>query len=169
MPTRRQFMGTTIAGAALSPLAAGSAAARDDGFTYEIERTETQWRELLTDEEYAILREGGTERPHSSPLTTDYREGTFHCRGCELQLYSSQWREEVDKGWVFFRHAEPNAMLMDIDGPEEAYGQPELASLTNIEGHCRRCGSHIGHILLVEGKVLHCMNGSALIFRPTEA
>lgn len=167
--SRRGFMGTTAAGA-LAPLAmAGAARAETDAFAYEIVRSEGEWREMLSAEEYHILREGGTERPHSSPMAADYSEGTFHCRGCDLCLYTSRWREEVDKGWVFFRHAEPDTMLMDIDGPEEAYGQMALDSLTNIEAHCRRCGSHIGHILKVDNKVLHCMNGAALRLELKEA
>ncbi|QPH52630.1 peptide-methionine (R)-S-oxide reductase [Pontivivens ytuae] len=138
---------------------------------YEVVRSEAEWREQLTEDEYAILREGGTERPHSHPLSQDYRAGEFLCKGCGLCVYVSRWREQVDKGWVFFRHAQPDTVLMAIDGPEEAYGQAGmgLESLTNIEAHCRRCSSHLGHILIVERKLLHCINGTALTFEPAEA
>lgn len=168
--SRRRFLGTTVAGAAMAPLAvATSARAQDDGFTYEVTRSEAEWREMFNDFEYRILREGNTEPQYTSPLARQFEDGVFNCRGCDLELYSSRWREDPDKGWVFFRHAQPDAMLMSIDGPQEAYGQMGLESLTNIEVHCRRCGSHIGHILLVNNKILHCLNGCALDFVPAQA
>jgi len=168
--TRRRFMGTTVAGAALAPLAlATGARAEQSAMTYEIVRSEEEWRSMLSEDEFHILREGGTENQYTSPLASDFSEGTFHCKGCDLTLYSSRWREDVDKGWVFFRHGEPDTLLMTIDGPQEAYDQPALDSLTNIECHCRRCGSHMGHILNINNVVLHCINGTALTFTATEA
>jgi len=168
---RRGFLaGSGVAALATAGAQAPAAAATGTGanFTYEITRSDAEWRARLSDDEYRILRGGGTELPRSNPLWNDYRQGNHYCRGCDLHLYASNWRAPVDKGWVFFAHAVPDAVLMGIDGPQEAYGMSEdWANL--IEAHCRRCGSHLGHILLVEGEVLHCINGTALSFVPSEA
>jgi len=165
--TRRGF----VAAGAAAPLAlaAGGAGARPagaDGFIYEIRRTEEEWRALLTPQEYRILREGGTELPASSDLWDETRAGTYSCKGCTLDIYASDWKVPLDKGWVFFVHAIPNAVLMGTDGPEQAYGMDPQGDNTLIEAHCRRCGSHLGHILLVEEQILHCINGRSLTFAP---
>ena len=168
---RRGFLaaaGIGTLGAAAGHRAATAATGTGADFAYEITRSEEEWRARLSDEEYRILRGGGTELPRSSELWDDMRAGEFRCRGCDLHVYSSNWRAPVDKVLVFFAHAVPNAVLMYIDGPQEAYGMSEdWANL--IETHCRRCGSHLGHILLVDGEVLHCINGAALAFTPSEA
>lgn len=174
--SRRRFLATSALGAAGATAAAagalGPAAAHGegDGFVYEVSRTEEDWRARLTPEEYAILREGGTETPKTSPLWNETRDGGYACRGCDLPLYESAWKAPVDKGWVFFAHSVPNAVLTGIDDPQVEYGMdPALRELALIEAHCRRCGSHLGHILTVEGKTLHCINGTSLRFAPSEA
>ena len=155
-----------------SVVAMGSAAranvpANRDPFDYEVTRTDDEWRALLGDD-YAILREGKTELPRSSPLWAEAREGIYACKGCDLQQYTSVTKVNLLKGWVFFHGSEPNAQLMSQDtGAEMADEQP--ASRFAIEVHCRRCGSHMGHILLVDGSVLHCINGASLAFNPTAA
>jgi peptide-methionine (R)-S-oxide reductase len=167
---RRAFLGT--AGVSALALASGTrpgtaATGTGEDFSYEITRTEAEWRERLSEEEFRVLRKGETELPGTSPLADDMRDGEFHCRGCDLNVYTSRWRAPVDKGWVFFAHAVPNSVLTGIDGPQEVYGMgDDWPSL--IESHCRRCGSHLGHILLVEGEVLHCINGTALDFVPSQ-
>ena len=123
------------------------------GFRFEVQRTEEDWRARLTEDEYTILREGGTEPRNSSPLATETRRGTYACKGCELPIYSSAQKIILPQGWVFFRHSYENAVLTGIDS-----GQ--------IEVHCRRCASHLGHVLYVETQIVHCINGSALIFTP---
>jgi len=70
-----------------------------------------------------------------------------------LPIYSSSQKVVLSRGWAFFYHSYENATLTGIDR-----GQ--------IEAHCRRCGSHLGHILYVESDILHCINGSALEFTP---
>jgi peptide-methionine (R)-S-oxide reductase len=166
--TRRRLLVTAAStGAALS-----AGLARAEGgvsqlvaspFRYEVERSETEWRELLADDEYAILRAGETEWPTTSPLWNDYTAGDFGCRGCGLYLYSSTDRATIEKGWVFFFHSQPDAVLTDIDrgNPYTMATDPEHAL---IEVHCRRCASHLGHILVVEGQLVHCINGTSLSF-----
>jgi len=123
------------------------------GFRYEVQRTEAEWRARLSEDEYTILREGGTEPRNSSPLAAETRNGTYACKGCDLPIYSSSQKIILPQGWVFFHHSYENAVLTGIDN-----GQ--------IEAHCRRCGSHLGHILYVQSKIVHCINGSALSFTP---
>lgn len=155
-----------------SLVAIGSAAranvpANRDPFDYEVTRTEAEWRALLGDD-YAILREGKTELPRSSPLWAEAREGTYACKGCDLLQYTSSTKVNLLKGWVFFYGSEPNTQMMSQDTGSDMADAPPTSRLA-IEVHCRRCGSHMGHILLVEGNVLHCINGASLTFRPTAA
>lgn len=144
-------------------------AATQNNFTYEITRTDAEWRAHLSEEEYHILREGGTELPETSDLWDVFDNGTYSCRGCDLPLFASGWKRDVNLGWNFFRHSEPNAVLTGIDTPVAAYGQAMGGGETMIEVHCRRCGSHLGHLLRIRRDTLHCINGKALIFRPQPA
>lgn len=165
-----------FAGAAL-PAAAKAAQpelTKDSKFTYEVTRTEAEWRAQLTDAEYEVLRDRQTEPRHSSAYWNETAPGDYYCKGCGLHAYTYEWQVPLDKGWVFFVHSIPNAILMDID-TEVNYsgmdtGEVDRANLrTAIEAHCRRCGSHLGHILQVDGLLLHCINGTSLIFEPKTA
>jgi peptide-methionine (R)-S-oxide reductase len=148
--------------AAISGSAKADVPAGRDPFDYEVTRTEEEWRALLGDA-YPILREGKTERQRSSPLWAEARQGRYDCKGCDLTQYSSFTKVNLLKGWLFFTASEPNAQLMSQDGPAEMSDAPSAFDVT-IEVHCRRCGSHMGHVLLVEGNVLHCINGASLNF-----
>ncbi|UWQ22118.1 peptide-methionine (R)-S-oxide reductase [Jannaschia sp. W003] len=179
-PNRRGLLGGTAAAAAalLGAPAARAATGTGDGFAYEVQRGEAEWRAHLGDDGvYQVLREGATEPPNSSPLRNIMLDGAYHCRGCDLPLYESRWKAPIDKGWVFFRQSIPNALLMSIDpsGPGGAGARiagdvptPEeqalIDTLSATEVHCRRCGSHIGHILTVGRPMLHCVNGAAMRF-----
>ena len=164
---RRSFLG---AGAALAVSAGSTAsssteAAKDSVFEYEVVRSDAEWRERLTIEEYEILRNGGTEAKKSSAYWDHEAEGSYCCKGCGLTLYDSTWQVYPGIGWVFFRQSRPNTILMDIDGNPYT-GMADTRILSIIEVHCRRCGSHLGHLLTVNNATLHCVNGKALEFRP---
>ena len=164
---RRDFLrGSTILGGAFALPAAGGAdvPAGRDPFDYEVTRTEAEWRALLG-ADYAILREGRTEEPMSSDIWAESRKGRYDCRGCELTQYQWETKVNLPKGWLFFVASEPNAQLMSQDSSAPMGDDPNIMNI-EIEVHCRRCGSHMGHILLVEGQVLHCINGASLTFRP---
>jgi len=163
---RRQFVKqSTILGATCGIVSSDIAMATVDSskFKYEVTRSDEEWKSLFDEETYKILRKGDTEWPKSSKWWNDYREGIFACVGCGLQNYDSVWRVEIDKGWVFFSQSVPDAILMGIDGvPPD--GMSDDKQTATIEAHCRRCGSHMGHILKVDGSVVHCINGKALSF-----
>ena len=166
---RRRLVKASLAVGATGSFAATqqaqAATGEDDNFKYEVEFPDNQWKSMFDDETYKILRHGDTEFPKSSKLWDDYRDGKFACIGCGLPNYTSVWRVELDKGWVFFSQSIPNSILMGIHGkpPSE---MSDRALPATIEAHCRRCGSHMGHILRVEGKVVHCINGRSLGFTP---
>jgi len=176
-PTRRGFIGGTalaalgLAQAGRARAAADPSQAPDAPFTYEVQRSEAKWRAMLTEHEYAILREGGTEEQRSSEYWDSEAEGMFCCKGCNLTLFDSRWQTYPGPGWVFFRQSEPNAVLTDIDAsdPYGGSGMQVPDALALIEVHCRRCGSHLGHILTYNNATLYCVNGASLTFRPAEA
>ena len=171
-PQRRVFLqsGAALALTAGAVGRAAPAAANDRGaeFAFEVTRSEEDWRARLTSEEYAILRKGSTELPHTSPLVREERAGIYCCKGCDLTVYESTWKVPLDVGWVFFSHAQPRSVLTAIDGDPQA-GMGNAAEDEGpgamIEVHCRRCASHLGHIVIAEGQLLHCINGASLRFR----
>ncbi len=164
---RRRFLGTALGsgaaviGAGVLPKTAAASGA-GDAFAFEVTRSEADWRALLNDAEYKVLRENGTELPHTSPLVNETGEGTYCCKGCDLTIYESAWKVPLDIGWVFFSHSEPRTVLTSIDGnpPVGMGGQDGPGAM--MEVHCRRCASHLGHLVVAQGKLVHCINGSAL-------
>jgi peptide-methionine (R)-S-oxide reductase len=128
--------------------------------SFEVTKTEEEWRALLSDAQYAVLREEDTEPAGTSPLNNEKRKGIFHCAGCDLPLYPSETKYESGTGWPSFWDSLPGAI-----------GTKEDNSLfmTRTEVHCRRCGGHLGHIFddgpPPTGK-RHCLNGLALTFKP---
>jgi len=151
---RRTFLLTSSAA-----LCSTAAVAQDCGF--EICRTEADWRARLTDAEFRVMREEGTERPFTSPLNDETREGTFHCKGCDLPLYPSDTKYKSGTGWPSFWKSLPDAVRTKEDR--------KLLFQVRTEVHCRRCGSHLGHIFddgpPPTGK-RHCLNGLSLTFEP---
>ena len=176
--TRRKFFASTGAAALSigSTSIATTASAKvkynqaDSTMKFEVVRSTEEWREVLTDFEFLILREGLIEKPKTSPLWKETAAGTYHCKGCDLPAYTSNQKVVLNKGWVFFYHSEPDAVMMSIDGnvPSE-YGAMGANIAAAVEVHCRRCASHLGHFLIIDGTMTHCINGTSLSFKPTAA
>ena len=157
---RRHFITITAALAAGSAAAFarfGGAASAPEG-SFEVTRSDEEWRAMLSDAEYSVMREESTERAGSSPLDKIYAEGTYLCRGCDLPLYSSETKYDSGTGWPSFWEAREGAVATK---PDRSF------FTTRTEVHCRRCGSHLGHIFddgpAPTGK-RHCLNGVSLKF-----
>lgn len=154
---RRSFTLLTSAGLAYGLFGAGRGTAQFE--TFEITRTEAEWRAMLTPAEYRVMREEGTERAGSSPLDKVYDPGVYLCRGCDLPLYDASTKYDSGTGWPSFYAA--------LDGAIGTKQDRKLFML-RTECHCRRCGSHLGHIFddgpRPTGK-RHCLNGVSLVFQ----
>lgn len=154
MNRRRMLM---ITGAAL---AARPASASNCGF--EICLTDEEWRALLSENEFLVLRQEETERPFTSPLNNETRPGAYHCRGCDLPLYGAAAKYDSGTGWPSFFESLPDAVRTRKDR--------KFVFQVRTEVHCRRCGGHLGHVFddgpEPTGK-RHCLNGLSLTFNPS--
>ena len=125
---------------------------------FEITKTEEEWRNVLTPEQFYVLRKHGTERAHTSPLDKQYAKGTYLCAACELPLFSSETKFNSGTGWPSFFDSIEGAIDTSVD---------RSFFMTRVEVHCRRCGGHLGHVFddgpAPTGK-RYCMNGVSLKF-----
>lgn len=157
---RRSFMTTALMGASAISLGARAAQAAYVKGDFEVTRSDADWRALLSDAEFAVMREGDTERPFTSPLNNESRPGTFICKGCDQPLYDAATKYDSGTGWPSFYQALDNAV--------ETMPDNSLFS-RRTEVHCDRCGSHLGHIFDDGPKPTgkrHCLNGVSLKFIP---
>lgn len=150
---RRMFLGSAMGAVAATTIPSAVFAA------FEVTRTDAEWRAMLTKAEYKVMRREGTERSGSSPLDKNWAEGVYHCRGCDLAVYSSKHKFDSGTGWPSFWQSLPGAVQT----------KPDRKLLrVRTEVHCRRCGSHFGHIFddgpAPTGK-RHCLNGVSLVFK----
>ncbi|MGH8503735.1 MAG: peptide-methionine (R)-S-oxide reductase MsrB [Gammaproteobacteria bacterium] len=159
---RRGFL-AGVAVASLAPLGWNINAGDDgrpSGRIKKIDKTEEEWRALLTEEEFHVLREEGTERPGSSPLNDEKRAGIYVCAGCALPLFKSKWKYESGTGWPSFFTAIKSHVETKRD---------YLLFWPRTEYHCARCGGHQGHIFEDGPQPTGqrwCNNGVALNFEP---
>ena len=127
---------------------------------FEIQKTDSEWRRILSKAQYEVLRLHHTEVPGSSPLDHEKRKGIFACAACELPLFSSDAKYDSKTGWPSFFQPLPNAIGTSTD---------HVLLIPRTEVHCRRCGGHLGHVF-TDGPpptgLRYCMNGVALTFAP---
>jgi len=123
--------------------------------------TEAEWKARLSPEAYAVLRKEGTERPFSSPLNNEHRQGTFVCAGCGAPLFTSDMKFDSGTGWPSFYD-----VMADHIGTKTDY----LIGYPRTEYHCARCLGHQGHVF-PDGPaptgLRYCNNGVALQFIPS--
>ncbi|KAF9657913.1 peptide-methionine (R)-S-oxide reductase MsrB [Tenacibaculum sp. ZH5_bin.1] len=130
---------------------------------YAVNKTNSEWKKLLTPKQYYVLREAGTERPNSSPLNFNKKEGTYICAACKTPLYKSENKYDSGSGWPSFDRAIKGNVELDTDY-KVGYARTELK--------CNTCGGHLGHSFndgpkKTTGK-RHCINGVALEFIPNK-
>ncbi|MGH8416121.1 MAG: peptide-methionine (R)-S-oxide reductase MsrB [Pseudomonas sp.] len=167
MLSRRQFMvlssSVGVAAIALGVLpkfADGQTIVPQDApvGTFEVSHSDAEWHALLNDDQFQVLRREATERPYSSPLNDEHRNGTFACAGCQLQLFSSTTKFDSHTGWPSFWAPLDDAIAIRTD---TSFG------VLRKEVHCRRCGGHLGHVFTDGPKptgLRYCMNGLAMTF-----
>lgn len=130
---------------------------------YPIEKSNNEWKEQLTTEEFHVLRNAGTERPGSSSFNDFNEKGTYVCAGCETKLYESDRKFNAHCGWPSFDKAIDENIELDVDY-KVGYARTELK--------CNTCGGHLGHVFTDGPKETtgqrHCLNGVALKFIPEE-
>ncbi|HEX2019437.1 MAG TPA: peptide-methionine (R)-S-oxide reductase MsrB [Aurantimonas sp.] len=162
--TRRNFL---MSGAALATTAIGggflfrsySVNAAEGQFPVSL--TPEEWRERLTPQQFAVLREEATERPFSSELNDNKQSGLYACAGCDTPVYSSETKFDSGTGWPSFWAPLSDEAVATRTDYRLIYPRTEV--------HCATCGGHLGHIFddgpAPTGK-RHCLNGVALAFRP---
>ncbi len=129
---------------------------------YEVQKTEQEWKEILSPEAFKVLRKHGTERAGTSPLDKNYEPGTYVCAGCGQPLFDADTKFNSGTGWPSFYQPLDNAIDTTVD---------RSLFMTRTEVHCNRCGGHLGHVFGDGPKPTgqrYCMNGVSLKFVPEQ-
>ncbi|MGE3904865.1 MAG: peptide-methionine (R)-S-oxide reductase MsrB [Reyranellaceae bacterium] len=131
--------------------------------TYPVEKSDAEWRQELSPEQYQVLRKHATEQAGTSPLNHEKRAGTFKCAGCGAELFDSGTKYESGSGWPSF--------YQPIDERAVATQTDRSFFMTRTEVHCAKCGGHLGHVFPDGPQPTgqrYCMNGVAMKFEPKE-
>ena len=124
----------------------------------EMPKTEAEWKAKLTPEQYAVLREKGTEAPFSGKLLHEERDGMYRCAACGAALFTSDTKFDSGSGWPSFDRAVPGAVNFTED---------HSLGMSRVEATCANCGSHLGHVFNdgpTETGKRFCMNSVSLSF-----
>jgi peptide-methionine (R)-S-oxide reductase len=127
---------------------------------FEVTKSDAEWRETLSSEQYRVLRKHGTERAGTSPLDREKRAGTFRCAGCGTPLFSSEAKFDSGTGWPSF--FEPLQGAIETEEDRSWF-------MRRTEVHCKRCGGHLGHVFEDGPRptgLRYCMNGVSMTFEP---
>lgn len=130
--------------------------------TFAVSKTDSEWKEQLTTDQYYVLRKAATENPFTSELLENKEEGTYVCVACETPLFESNTKFKSGTGWPSF--------YQEIEG-NIAYDVDYKVGYKRTEEHCATCGGHLGHVFEDGPKPTgerHCINGVALKFIAAE-
>lgn len=129
--------------------------------TYPVQRTDEQWKAELSPEEYGVLRKAGTERPGTGELLHESRLGTYSCRACGQELFTSETKFDSHCGWPsFYAPKQGDAVELIED---------RTLGMVRTEVRCANCGSHLGHVFEDSPQTptgdRYCMNSVSLAFK----
>ena len=128
-----------------------------------VQKTDAQWREQLTREEYAVLRQAGTERPFTGEYVNTTTQGVYRCRACNAELFRSDTKFESHCGWPSF--------YAPLAGESVRYIEDRSFGSVRTEVRCATCDSHLGHVFEGEGygtptDQRYCINSVSLTLEP---
>ena len=132
---------------------------------YKVMKSDEEWRQELSAEEFAVLRQAATERPWTGELLDEKREGVYRCKACGHELFRSDAKFDSHCGWPsFYIPTEQNAVVLLKDS---------TLGMERVEVRCANCGSHLGHVFDDAPQTptgdRFCMNSVSLSFEPKDA
>ncbi|ROP26691.1 peptide-methionine (R)-S-oxide reductase MsrB [Pseudokineococcus lusitanus] len=140
-----------------------STAAAPDQQVPQVRKTDAEWREQLTPQEYAVLRNGGTERPYTGEYTDEKTVGVYRCRACGTELFRSETKFDSHCGWPSF--------YAPLAEDRVRYISDRSMGMTRTEVRCAACDGHLGHVFEGEGygtptDQRYCINSISLTLQP---
>ena len=131
--------------------------------TYQVQKTDDEWRQQLSRDEYAVLRKAGTERAFTGEYTDTKTVGVYRCRACRAELFRSETKFDSHCGWPSF--------YAPLAEDRVQYLEDTSHGMKRVEVRCANCGSHLGHVFEGEGydtptDLRYCINSISLTLTP---